>query len=104
MKDERKTKRQLISELNALRRQLDSPPSTAAMSGRTPVAAEPSGDRFELLFNQSQDVLIIIDAQNGNIIDVNRAAGKILGYESTVLAGKKLKDFFRLGSRQDAAI
>ena len=74
MKDERKTKRQLISELNALRRQPDRRPATAAMPGRTTAAGEPSGDRFEILFNHDQDALVIIDADSGNIIDVNRAA------------------------------
>ena len=68
MKDERKTKRQLISELNALRRRLDGPPSTAAESGTTTAAGEPPGDRFEILFNHDQDALVVIDA--------NPAAGK----------------------------
>ena len=57
MKDERKTKQQLISELNALRRQADRPPSTAAMSVRATAAGDPSGDRFEILFNHAQDAL-----------------------------------------------
>ena len=58
MKDERKTKHQLISELNALRRQLDSPPSTVAMFDRTPAGPEPSDDKFEILFNQFKSIII----------------------------------------------
>ena len=96
MKDERKTKHQLISELNSLRRQLDSPPSTVAMFDRTPAGPEPSDDRFEILFNQSQDALMVVDAQYGNIIDVNQAAWKIFGYAKTDLICKKLKDLFKL--------
>jgi PAS domain S-box-containing protein len=103
MKDERKTKHQLISELDALRRQLDSPPSTVAMFDRTPAGPEPSDDRFEILFNQSQDALMVVDARNGSIIDVNQAVWKILGYAKTDLIGKKLKDLFKLGSGQDIA-
>ena len=101
MKDERKTKHQLISELNALRRQLDSPPSTVATSGGTQAAKNLSGDRFELLFNQSQDVLMVVDAQSGDIIDVNQAAGKILGYEKADLIGIKLSETFELDSGED---
>jgi len=103
MKDERKTKHQLISELIALRRQVERPPPTSAASGRTPAAGKSSNDRFELLFNQSQDALVIIDAKNGNIIDVNQVAGKILGHKKADLVGQKLKDLFSLGSKQDAA-
>ena len=103
MKDARKTKQQLISELNALRRQMDSPPSTAAESGTTTAAGEPSGDRFEILFNHDQDALVILDAHSGTIINVNQSAWKILGYENTDLVDKKLKDLFRLGSGKDAA-
>ena len=103
MKDARKTKQQLISELNALRRQMDSPPSTAAESGTTTAAGEPSGDRFEILFNHDQDALVVIDAHSGTIIDVNQSAWKILGYEKPDLVDKKLKDLFRLGSGKDTA-
>jgi len=103
MKDERKTKRQLISELNALRRQPDRPPSTAAMSVRATAAGEPSGGRFEILFNHDQDALVIIDAHSGKIIDINQAAWKTLGYKDTDLVDQKLKDLFRLESSKDAA-
>ena len=102
MKDARKTKQQLISELTALRRQSDGKPSTAAMSVRETAAGDPPGDRFEILFHHDQDALLVADAQNGNIIDANPAAWRILGYEKTDLVGKKLKDLFRLGSSQDA--
>ena len=103
MKDARKTKRQLISELNALRRRVDGPPSTAAESGTTTAAGKPPEDRFEIMFNHDQDALIVTDAQSGAIIDANPAAWRILGYEKADLVDKKLKDLFRLGSGKDAA-
>ena len=103
MKDARKTKRQLISELNALRRRVDGPPSTAAESGTTTAAGEPPGDRFEILFNHDQDALVVIDAHSGTIIDVNQSAWKILGHKNTDLVDKKLKDLFRPRSGKDAA-
>jgi PAS domain S-box-containing protein len=103
MKDERKTKQQLISELSAMRRQLDGRSSTAAKSDRSPAGAESSEDRFKLLFNHDQDALFIIDARTGGIIDANRAAETNLGYKRADLAGRKLKDFFRIGSAKDTA-
>jgi PAS domain S-box-containing protein len=103
MKDERKTKQQLISELSAMRRQLDGRSSTAAKSDRSPAGAESSEDRFKLLFNHDQDALFIIDARTGGIIDANRAAETNLGYKRADLAGRKLKDFFRLGPAKDTA-
>ena len=103
MKDERKTKQQLISELNAMRRQLDGRSPTAAGSETPRTGSEPSDDRFKLLFNFDQDALIIIDAQTGGIIEANRAAENILGYERADLAGRKLRDLFRLRSTKDTA-
>ena len=73
MKDERKTKLQLISELNGLRRKLDSPTSKVA-DDRQNTGRRLNHQTTDSKFSSTndQDALVVIDAQSGNIIDVNQ--------------------------------
>lgn len=48
-----------------------------------------SEDRYRMLFNCSNDVLVQID-KKGNIVDVNKKALEIGGYKREELVGKKI--------------
>lgn len=66
MKEERKTKKQLIEELNHLREQL------------IEVAAE--RDKLDKIFRYSHDAIFLFDPERNRILDVNPSACQMLGY------------------------
>ena len=51
-----------------------------------------SEERFRRVFETAKDGLLLIDKQNGNIVNVNSAMIKLLGYSSGEFIGKKLQD------------
>ena len=103
MKDERKTKRQLIDELNGLRRQIDEMQSVASNTGPMKTPVDLLEDKFKIIFHQSQDALVLLNAESGRIIEINPAAHKMFGHEQNHLIGKELKDLFYFESTQDVA-
>ena len=48
---------------------------------------------FKHLMNQSSDALFIVEPETGNILEINHAACRSLGYERDELLAKKLSDF-----------
>ena len=104
MKDERKTKRQMIDELNGLRRQIDEMQSVASNTGRmkTPVDLV-EDNKFKIIFHQSRDALVLLSAESGRIIEFNPAAHRMFGHEQNHLIGKDFKDLFYVESTQDLA-
>lgn len=51
-----------------------------------------SEERFRRVFETAKDGLLLIDKQTGNIVNVNPAIIKLLGYSRGELIGKKLQD------------
>jgi PAS domain S-box-containing protein len=51
-----------------------------------------SEERYRRLFETSKDGILLMDKQTGNVINVNPAIEKLLGYSSKEIVGKKLKD------------
>jgi PAS domain S-box-containing protein len=78
MKDSNKTKAQLIKEPTDLRKQI--PKMIESKVG----IEEQSEERFRLLFDNVFDAIVPVD-EDGNIVDVNRAACKMLGYSKEEL-------------------
>jgi PAS domain S-box-containing protein len=96
MKDEHKTKGQLISELRSLRRQLARQKRVAGKSRarNTPKKLAENQitqqeERYRLLFELSPAGIILEDS-TGTILDVNPAFCKMLGYKSKELIGEKV--------------
>ncbi len=49
---------------------------------------------FESLFNSTQDAIMVINAANGEILDVNPAVSDILGYKKEELIGEHFTILF----------
>ncbi|WP_421709489.1 transcriptional regulator PpsR [Algihabitans sp.] len=58
--------------------------------------------RYRLLFQISAEAVLIVDAANGNVVDVNPAAIELLGSGEKRVNGRPLLDLFRTESRQEA--
>jgi len=106
MQDEHKTKPQLLSELAALQQRVaelealetGDLPATAGQAGKQTEAAEKvraealqaSETRYRRLFEAAQDGILILDADTGQITDVNPFLTDLLGYSHADLVGKTL--------------
>ena len=84
MRDQDKTKAQLIAELSALRQELKTPHLEVA---RTP--APNNEDRYRSVVDNVVDGIIAIDAK-GSISSFNPAAERIFGYEAAQVVGQNV--------------
>ena len=87
MKDENKTKKQLINELKELRNQVSKFIQT--QNGRMDVAQllQDSEKRFSCLVESASDAILSVD-RHGNITLWNRAAEIVFGYTADEVVGK----------------
>ncbi|GAF98311.1 unnamed protein product, partial [marine sediment metagenome] len=86
MKDKDKSKGELIQELQILRKEREK--SAVLEKG-----LKDSEERLKILFDYAPDAYYINDLK-GNLIDGNKAAERIIGYQKEELVGK---NFFQLG-------
>lgn len=89
MRDEYKTKPQLIAELEEIRRRAASLEASEADRKRTEEALRESEERFRLLLEYVPDGVYLNDMR-GIFIDGNRAAERITGYNREELIGKSI--------------
>lgn len=87
MKDEQKTKEQLIADVATLREQLDSRP---ASGGSGSVFAREG--RFSLAAQTSPDTIVLTRLADGQILDVNEGFVRNTGYSREEIAGKSTRD------------
>lgn len=80
MKDEEKTKEQLVRELGSLRDQMAELSQSEAERGQAGETLRESELRFHKIFNHSNDAILVIDPAQGEILDVNPRACGMLGY------------------------
>ncbi|MBN2139849.1 MAG: PAS domain S-box protein [Desulfovibrionaceae bacterium] len=93
MNDQRKTKRQLIQELEALRRELDAQtPAAGPAKGPGPLTCDP-GQLFRSFMNNSVSAIFATDRQ-GRLIIVNKVAEALLGKPECEVVGKSPADLF----------
>ena len=71
MKDESKTKQQLLAELAALRQRLAELEIAETKRQQAEAALQASETRYRRLFEAAQDGILILDADTGQITDVN---------------------------------
>ncbi len=93
MKKKSKTKQQLLLEVEALRSRLESADrglNETASQSRTEETLKISEIRYRRLFETAQDGILILDAETGQIADVNPFLVEMLGYTHGDFLGKKL--------------
>jgi PAS domain S-box-containing protein len=96
MKDENKTKKQLIKELEHLRKQIiELETKDKRSEKKSPVSEE----HLNILFEKSTDGFFLSDLK-GTLIDGNKAAQKIVGYTKEELVGKNFLKLDLLSPKQ----
>src|SRR5512135_208442 len=90
MTESRQTKAQLAAQMEALRQQLAELEAADTECQRTQAALQVSETRYRRLFETAQDGILILDADTGQIDDVNPFLIDLLGYTYEDLQGKKL--------------
>ncbi len=90
MKDSRKTKTQLIEELDLLREKIIENDTVKTGGKRAKQLLEGSEIRYRRLFETAQDGILILSAETGRILDVNPFLIDMLGYPYEEFIGKRL--------------
>src|SRR4030042_1962822 len=90
MKYKDKTKEQLINELAELHQRVEDLDAEATKRKKAEEALKVSETRYRRLFESAQDGIILLDADTGQILDVNPFLIKMLGYLHKDFLGKKL--------------
>ena len=89
MKDEQKSKSQLVAELKALRRRAARLESSIAGHGQVENALRESEGRLRAVVETANDAIITVDSR-GDIIAWNNGAQVIFGYSVDDIIGKSL--------------
>ena len=90
MTSKRKTRKDLTDELANIRQQLADLGMEEAERKLVEEILQASEVRYRRLFETAQDGILIIDADTGNIVDVNPFLMDLLGYSYKEFIGKKL--------------
>ncbi len=90
MKESRKTKAQLIEDLDLLRQRIKKEGLAKTRSDAARQLLRDSEIRYRRLFESAQDGILILDAETGQILDVNRFLIDMLGYPYEEFIGKRL--------------
>ncbi|UCE55631.1 MAG: diguanylate cyclase, partial [Desulfobacterales bacterium] len=90
MKDEDKTRKQLLEELVVLREQVIELEKSESKRKLAEEELEESEIRYRRLFETAQDGILILDADTGKITDVNPFLLGLLGYANEAFIGKEL--------------
>jgi formate hydrogenlyase transcriptional activator len=90
MKYEDKTKEQLINEAAELHRRITDLEAEATKRSKAEEALKVSETRYRRLFETAQDGIILLDADTGQILDINPFLLQMLGYLHKDFPGKKL--------------
>ncbi|MBN2462552.1 MAG: PAS domain S-box protein [Dehalococcoidia bacterium] len=90
MKDSQKTEAQLIDELELMRQKTKKRGIAKTRSASTKRRLKDSEIRYRRLFETAQDGILILDAETGQITDVNPFLMHMLGYSHKEFIGKRL--------------
>src|SRR5512147_589782 len=100
MKTPQQAKAQLLAQAEALRQRVDELEAADAECRQTQAALQVSETRYRRLFETAQDGILILDANTGQITDVNPFLIRMLGYSHAELLGKRL---WEIGPFKDIA-
>ena len=93
MNDEKKTREQLINELEEFRRRIAELNASRTHRNRAEEALRESEERYRLLFEQSP-IGIGLSSRDGKVVSANRAMETIMGYPIEELKGINLADTY----------
>jgi diguanylate cyclase (GGDEF)-like protein/PAS domain S-box-containing protein len=100
MKKRDKTKKQLTTELKKLQQRVAELQAPEDERNRAENVLKASETRYRRLFESARDGILILDADTGNIIDVNPFMIEMLGYAREEFLGKQL---WEIGLFEDIA-
>jgi len=100
MKYHDKTNDQLFNEAGELQQHIEDLGTEAAKRNRSQRALKVSETRYRRLFETAQDGILLLNADTGQILDVNPFLLKMLGYSHKNFLGKKL---WEIGPFSDSA-
>ncbi len=90
MMDTKQTKAQLVAEAEALRQRVAELEAVNIKREQAEATLQVSETRYRRLFETAQDGILILDADTGQITDVNPFLVKMLGYSHAELLGRRL--------------
>jgi two-component system NtrC family sensor kinase len=93
MKDQRKTKAQLIEELAELRQRVAELEAPETEHERAQEALQESEERYRTLFEQSRDA-VNITTRDGQLLDANQAWLDLFGYTRKDIAGLNVEELY----------
>jgi PAS domain S-box-containing protein len=92
MFDHHSTRDDLVRELNSARKQLAEIQAIVSEQERLREALSRDRERYQKIFHGSNDAILVIDADQDLILDVNPKACEILGYSRRELLAKRATD------------
>jgi PAS domain S-box-containing protein len=93
MKDNNKTKEQLINELSQLRQRISDMANSETQSRRDETLLRESEERYRAIFEQSGDCIYLADSVTKKILQANHTCRRSLGYDADEITGLTLYDF-----------
>jgi PAS domain S-box-containing protein len=90
MTDTKQTKAQLVAEAEALRQRVAELEAVSIKREQAEATLQVSETRYRRLFETAQDGIILLDADTGQITDVNPFLVKMLGYSYTEFLDRRL--------------
>jgi PAS domain S-box-containing protein len=100
VKDMRKTKQQLADELSAARERI-SELQTAVSGLEVKSEGIDSDEKFRSIFEESQDVLVVVDTESGAILSANPTISHVLNYQPPDIVGKHFSTLYPSGKDPD---
>jgi PAS domain S-box-containing protein len=92
MKDEKRTKRQLIDELLDLRKRIIELEHKEAKHKKTDDISQESEHKFKTLFDLSPQAIALTDIETGKLIDVNEKFCELTKFNKTDIIGQTTVD------------
>lgn len=92
MNDNRKTKKQLIQELEDFRRQIAGHEKSDTEHKRAAEVLRNSEEKYRVLFEGSRHGILAADIENGRLIDANPSICRMFGYLKTELLQLNMSD------------
>ncbi len=101
MKDEDKTKKQLISELAELRQQITEFEASEDERNQAEEALRASEARYQDLYHNAPDMFFSVEVVTGKIVQCNRTLETVTGYSGKELIGRYIFDIYHPDCLED---